>query len=522
MIIPGKGYSMLHRGKLGPASLSLIIGLISGVIISLLFSAGNPWIGVSGTSLLIGLSCYVLIKTWHWAGGGKTLAWMIFLAFSIRILIGLGASLILPVAGYEEEVQNAGYLFFDAYTRDQQAWHFAESGRSLLLSFQNEFWTDQYGGLMGLSAVLYRFLSPDTHRPHLIIILGVFAFSLGIPFFWKAVQFRWTEKIASLAAWILIFYPDSILFSSSQMREPFLIGLFCIAFWGAVHWGTKRKQAVLALAISLCLMGLISLLVMAAVSSALFLWLWLEDFSTKLNQRLVLAGWLAIFLVLFATIILGNAWFEDTARWDLLLTERSSGWVAKSIGEIGGQARIPFMVGYGLVQPLLPAALADDAIAIWKSIGIFRSLGWFMLIPFLITPLFILFKLEPGKNSYILLTFIVSAWILISSIRAGGDQWDNPRYRTIFIPWMALLVSWTFFLVRELKSPWLFRIFFVEIIFLAFFTNWYFSRYFLLWKRLPFWENIIWVIGLTSIVIIGGLLWDFYRQKAINYHRDQE
>ncbi len=397
---------MFQRGKLSPAILSLSIGLISGVIISLLFSAGNPWIGSLATSLLIGLSCYILIKTWHWAGGGNKLAWMIILAFSIRLFVGLGAGLILPIAGYEEEVQKAGYLFFDAYTRDQQAWHFAESGRSLLLSFQNEFWTDQYGGLMGLSAIIYRYLSPDAHRPHLIIILGAFAFSLGIPFFWKAVQFRWTEKIASLATWVLIFYPDSILFSSSQMREPYLIGLFCIAFWGAVNWSSKRKQAVLALAISLCLMGVISLLVMAAVSSALFMWLWLEYFSTKLNKRWVLAGWLAILLVLSASIIFGNAWFQDTARWDLLLTERNSGWVAKSIGEIGGQARIPFMVGYGLVQPLLPAAIADDAIAVWKSIGIIRSLGWFMLIPFLITPLFILFKLEPGKNKniYILLT----------------------------------------------------------------------------------------------------------------------
>ena len=382
MVIPGEGYQMSQKGKHNPVILSLIIGLISGVSISLLFASGNPWIGGLAASLLLGLSCYALIKTWHWAGGGKTLAWMIILAFSIRILIGIGASLILPIAGYAEEVQKAGYLFFDAYTRDQQAWHFAESGRSLLLSFQNEFWTDQYGGLMGLSAVIYRYLSPDAHRPYLIIILGAFAFSVGIPFFWKAVQVRWTEKIATLATWILILYPDSILFSSSQMREPFLIGLFCIAFWGAIHWGTKRKQSALALAFSLCLMGLISLLVMVAVASALFLWLWLEYFSTKLSRRWVFAGWLVIIMVLTVSILLENAWFRDTARWDLLLTERSSGWVAKSIGEIGSQARIPFMVGYGLVQPLLPAAIADDAIVIWKTIGIIRSLGWFMLIPF--------------------------------------------------------------------------------------------------------------------------------------------
>ncbi len=102
-------------------------------------------------------------------------------------------------------------------------------------------------------------------------------------------------------------------------------------------------------------------------------------------------------------------------------------------------------------------------------------------------------------------------WILISSARAGGDQWDNPRYRTIFIPWMALLAGWAIHWALERRDWWLARWLVVEMIFLGYFTNWYFSRYFNLWKRLPFWEMVLWIVIWSAIVLGSGWLWDLGR-----------
>ena len=97
---------------------------------------------------------------------------MLLTAFVVRLAAGVTLQLVLPVAGYDEEVQKAGYVFFDAYQRDGQAWELASSGQSLTTAFRGEgFISDQYGGLLALSAATYRLLSPDLHRPALILIL---------------------------------------------------------------------------------------------------------------------------------------------------------------------------------------------------------------------------------------------------------------------------------------------------------------------------------------------------------------
>jgi len=47
------------------------------------------------------------------------------------------------------------------------------------------------------------------------------------------------------------------------------------------------------------------------------------------------------------------------------------------------------------------------------------------------------------RRAWIWLWVIAWVWIVVSSYRAGGDQWDNPRYRVIFLLWQALLAAYT-------------------------------------------------------------------------------
>lgn len=491
---------------------SLLGGVLFGAVISALSNGASFFIGWLAATLLLWVSFFSLITAWNWGGAGKQLAWMIVVAFFLRLSCGAGLSLVLPGHGYDTDQQNAGYLFYDAYQRDLQAWELSQSDTPLWMSFQEEFTTDQYGGLLSLSAAIYRFLSPDVHRQLLILILSAFMFALGVPFFWKAICIRWNERLANTATWILILYPDSILFGSSQMREPFLISLICIAFWAILSWSSSKRAAGNALVLSVIGMSLISSRVALVVLAILIILFWLENLAPRSRQWQVF-GWIGIGIAALAMVVLSWGWFKSSSSWDMLVTELSSGWVQKAIGEVGGQWRIPFVVGYGLAQPVLPAAIADPTLPLWKVIGILRAIGWYALAPLILYSCFTVWKIKPAKERNILLWLVgfVLTWLLISSLRAGGDQWDNPRYRTLFLPWMALLAAWSLQWAIQQRDFWLARWFIVEVIFLAFFTNWYFSRYFHLWKRLPFWQNVVWIVSLSALVLGSGFMWDLGR-----------
>src|SRR5258706_562662 len=81
------------------------------------------------------------------AGSGKILAWVLALAFILRLGLGVGTTIFLPVIGYaDSEPQKAGYLFYDAFRRDTQAWDLASSSSSLAEAFDEKLVSDQYGG----------------------------------------------------------------------------------------------------------------------------------------------------------------------------------------------------------------------------------------------------------------------------------------------------------------------------------------------------------------------------------------
>ena len=123
------------------------LGVVIGAVIAYLNPAESPLIGFLSAFLLSGLSLYALGWLWHKLGGSRLLAWTVFLTFLLRLGIGMFLFIALPVVGYDEDPTNAGYLYLDAYRRDSDAWRLAESGEPLGMAFQEEFATDQYGGL---------------------------------------------------------------------------------------------------------------------------------------------------------------------------------------------------------------------------------------------------------------------------------------------------------------------------------------------------------------------------------------
>ena len=504
----------------------VILSILGALLLSLVISWLVPWIlpmGKAFNSWLATLILSLLITgtlaiVWHGAGEGNRLLWMMLLAFLLRILLGIFLTWALPRFGYTEQVQQAGYYYADAFTRDGQAWHLAGSGLSLWRVFNTDIMSDQYGGLLFLSGLIYRLFSPDAHRPYLMILQSAGAGALGIPFLISAIQKKFSNQAAVIAGWILCLYPDSLLLGASQMREPYLISLFAVSFWAVVRLVEQKVEwkSLLGLALGLTGLFLISYRVAFPALGALLVWVWVEQNKVLSKKWMRIAGWIAVILLMLIMIFLSWRWLRSVFDWDIYMAIRGSGLIDKLFKEIPEWIQIPFLTIYGFFQPVLPAAIVDPAPWVWQGTAIMRALGWYAILPLLLYGAFGVWRVV-DKNQRKLLVWaflVVGGWTLLSSLRAGGDQWDNPRYRTIFLPWIAMLAAWAIIWAKTRKDRWLMRWIIIEGIFLGFFGSWYASRYFGRFGRLPFWTMIMWIVGLSLLVLVGGWVWDRIRPKA--------
>jgi hypothetical protein len=525
--------SYTHAGRRLRIPIRLLIALAAALILGAGVAALSPGDFLPGwlaSGLLLFPAFYFLLLAWEWGGADRTLAWMVALAFALRLGLGILLSLALPAWGYPDQpVQQAGYLFRDAYARDTQAWQLAESPESLLLAFSADLPTDQYGGMLASSAAVYRYLSPDQHRPFLPLIMGAFFAALGVPFLRQAVRLRWSGRVAAITTWVYVLYPDALFFGSSQLREPFLMGLLAVAFWALLALdrfspGVPRdRKAWLALFVSLVGMALFSTQVAAAAAGFLGLLFLIEYVVSRKEPVWILAGILGLAVSTLVLLVFSWDWFRSSAAFDLLVTTRLSGSIAVRVEEVSQALHLPpnaagalVNVLYGVTRPVLPAAIADsDSNLFARVTGIVRSAGWYALAPFLVYALFTVWK-EPdaGKRRRVIwLALTMVLWVLISSARGGGDATDNPRYRSLFLPWLALLAAWAVEWSLTRRDAWLWRWLAVEAIFLSFFSHWYLSRYYRLWARLEFWQVVACIVGFSALVLVGGWLLD--RRKRL-------
>lgn len=496
----------------------LALSLALGAALAALDAQGSFLIEWLGLSALLWVGALLLAAAWDWTGRESLAGWLLLVALVLRLGVGVALLELMPVAGYSGAVYQAGYTFKDAYSRDTQAWALADSGQPLWEGFTQELASDQYGGLLTISAALYRALSPDAHRPLLIVVLAAILGALGLPFFWEAVKHRWGQGVALPAAWILALYPEAVVLGGTQMREPFLISFIAIAFWGVIFWNERRRAAILALALSLAGMLLISWLVALPVMGILFVWFWLEYAIGRGSRRTQALGWGILALGGLVMVALLGVWFRLSAQYDAFLTFQGSGMVQVLIRGLGGKFLIPFVTAYGLVQPVLPAVLTDpDTVPLLRILWGLLAAGWYLLAPLLVYGFWTLWKSKDAheRRSLIWLGFLCWGWILISSIRAGGDQFDNPRYRTIFIVWLALLAGWGWQWARAHRDAWLGRWLAVEGVFLVFFTQWYASRNLHVGGRLEFWQIVGLVLLLSAGILVGGWWWDRRRKSKL-------
>lgn len=199
---------------------------------------------------------------------------------------------------------------------------------------------------------------------------------------------------------------------------------------------------------------------------------------------------------------------RESFKWNSYKIERESGWVQKLFEDMPGWMQMPFVMIYGVLQPVLPAIVIAPTTIIWKVIGILRAAGWYALLPALMLSFWSVSSSSTGKKRSVLLwlSFVVWAWILFTALRGGGDQWDNPRYRTILFMWQAILAGHVWVWWREMRNAWVGRLIAMELVFLAIFTQWYANRYLHVGFQLPFAGMVALILGVW-VLIVGWGAW---------------
>jgi hypothetical protein len=473
--------------------------IVLGLALSLL-GPGTWWIGWLAYAVLLAPGLWALALLWRSFGADtgqdrrlqSVSGLMLLLAVVLRLGLGMAFSSILPAYGNPTDVQKAGYIFPDAFTRDAQSWELASSSNPLWRAFYKSYSTDQYGGLLFVSSLLYRYFSPDAHRPWLIILLASLTAAIGVALAWKAANKLWGKSMAVGVGWIMALYPESILLGSSQMREPFLITFIAMAFWGVASWAENHHSAA-----AWMIGGLAGMLLFSpgiAVVSIILLagWIWLKG-----KERSVPWWWVAGvgMIVLLSFFLLSWSvggslqvksgplatlvnWLKYATNFDASVTTFNSGWLQTVINSLPKPLHLPFIVAYGIAQPVLPAVIIDPGVWPMRLLGILRALGWYALIPLLLYSLLAIWKMTDKRQRMAWLWLWVATWIwvVIASARAGGDQWDNPRYRAILLLFQAALAVKALTWQRATHDRWQARILAVEGVFLVLFGYWYFAR----------------------------------------------
>jgi hypothetical protein len=501
---------LLHSLVFGTLLLTLILAWVSLGYFSL--TAWLSFISVAAVSAFLFWISFRILKQ------ENPFRWILLLTLSaivFRLTLGVIWFVALPSGGYDTDVQQAGYVMEDAYNRDVAAWDLAKSNQPLTVAFQRFSPSDQYGGLLFLSAVIYRYLPAENHLPLLIVLLTATISGLAVIFTWAFARKVWGDRVGVLAAWLIALYPEAALLGSSQMREAFTVLLVPLALYGLLKFREKASTRNVVLLAAPMVLSLP--ITWAFTPSLIFLlalaYLALDGWKLFRSWKswAILAALAAIFIVVLLLFVdINNAWLVQSAKWQAYVSANASGWVARQFARLPIYGQVPFLVIYGILRPLLPAALVDTGPTLWTVIGIWRALGWTTLLALLIYASYLAFKSKqwlkfPGA-------LLAVSWIVTftASYRGGGDLWDSPRYRSAFASIQVALGAWAWVRYRETKDPWLRRAIVSMLLIIAWFVPWYLRRYTTItWPISELYQ----VIGLGLISSILFVFWDWMRQE---------
>jgi hypothetical protein len=225
-------------------------------------------------------------------------------------------------------------------------------------------------------------------------------------------------------------------------------------------------------------------------------WARLEDISGTLGQ--ILVQW----------------WQNAGAAWRVGQVAANSDMLEVVLYRLPAAAHLPFLVVYGLIQPFLPAAIAAPGNPLWKVIAILRSLGWFALVPALIYGTIAAIQKRGWRSLGAYLGVLVWVTALLASYRAPGYQWDNPRYRAVFMVAQASLAAWAWVSARSDGDPWLRRTYVSLGLATLLVLDWYLGRY----AGFPS-LGLEATIGAVAVVVAGYIAWCILKDRRARRSR---
>jgi hypothetical protein len=499
--------------------------LVLGGMMAWLDGAENFLRGWLVYSLLLALSLLLISGALRAVQADGTARKATLAAFFARLLLGILLTLVLPIYGYpDQNVHENGYWFFDAYNRDTAAWQLATSDAPILSAFTDDYVEDQYGGMLALSAGIYRLFSLDAHRMMLILIVTAAAGALGVPFLWRAGRSWFGDQGGATAAWIFALYPEAVILGGSQMREAFIMSGIALAFYGLTRLNAGRPTSsgwLIGAGVALFFFSPPA----AIITLGLVFGLWLieRDFRITWTQVGIFAG-LAIAGVFVVIAIFSQypslqqlepwqvlvEWFQNNMAYQIYVAERSSGRIQLLFDEVGEQFSSLVILAYGIAQPVLPANIVVPGNSVVRILGTLRAAGWYAVAPLLVYGLITLLRPVDEKRRRQLIWINIWIWgaVIIAALVAGGDAWDNPRYRTWMIAWVAISAGWALWWARSHRDPWLSRIVWVEAIFVLIFLQWYISRYTGIFAKLFFWQMVALIVAIGALILGAGYVRD--------------
>jgi hypothetical protein len=269
--------------------------LAAATLLSAVDPAGPAFSAWFGYAVLTLVCAGLVYGTWRWVAGADRPRWLataLGVALGLRLLVGWGLEVALPIWGYDKPIQRAGYVFYDAAARDSDAWALAASDKPLTAAFGGRYVSDQYGTLLFASAGIYRGLGAHVHRPLMIVLLTATVGALAVIFTWAFSGMLFGARAGAFAAWTVALFPDAVLLSASQMREPFIITGLAMAFYGFARARIGDSRGALAPLIGGTLLGLAVSPPFGAMGVVLLAgaWLWVRG-GTRRRPCSSSPGW---------------------------------------------------------------------------------------------------------------------------------------------------------------------------------------------------------------------------------------
>jgi 4-amino-4-deoxy-L-arabinose transferase-like glycosyltransferase len=507
--------------------------LLTSEILASLEGKGPPLSGWPAYVVVCTVGAGILWAVWRGIADDntpRTVTVAVAVALAIRILVGFGLNKALPIYGYDEPPQRAGFVFRDAHTRDRDAWNLGRSDKPLVMAFTEESEGDQYGGLLYIGAFIYRYLSSTVHRTLLIVVLTAAVSAASVLVIWGFSAMTFGTRAGVFAAWIAALFPDAVLLGSSQMREPYIIFALALVFYGYAL--IRRAGIRRGLIIILASTGLIALPIsppyaFAGLIAVVIAWLWEGRLKVKGSKWILLAlgiGAVAAFALIvraWSTIgdiegsgfeVLVEWWSSAGSTWQQNLLWLQSDWTRRLFASTPTWSHFPLIVFYGLLRPFLPAGIIDSGAPVWRALAIWRGLGWFIMLPFLLYAPLAAFRGVGKRSLPAYLSVLFWATAILASYRGAGDQWDNPRYRVVFLVVQAALAGWAWVHGRKTGSLWLRRTGFLVLSTTVLFTLWYRFRL----RLLPSFSAVHAGVSIGIFVILfimGALVYDLVRAR---------